>query len=83
MRSVGLSQQFEMRGWVRGEAKLRALAEADLLVLPSRREGFPNVLLEAMAAGRPVLASAVGAVPELVLHNDTGLLMRRRYRRPG
>lgn len=71
---AGIEAMFEFRGWVRGEAKMRALDECDLLVLPSHREGFPNVLLEAMASGRPVLASAVGAVPDLVIPERTGLL---------
>lgn len=48
---------------------------ADLLALPSHSEGSPNVLLEAMAAGVPVVATAVGGVPEIITHNDTGLLV--------
>ena len=51
------------------------LAEADLFVLPSRSESFPNALLEAMAAGLPAVASAVGGVLELVDHGRTGLLV--------
>lgn len=49
---------------------------ADAFILPSTSdEGLPMVLLEAMAAGKPAIASAVGGVPELVLHKETGLLV--------
>ncbi len=48
--------------------------EADALVLTSDREGSPNVILEAMASGLPVVASRVGGVPEIVQHGLTGYL---------
>jgi len=51
---------------------------ADLLVLPSHTEGSPNVVLEALAAGLPVLATAVGGVPEILTHEQTGLLVPPR-----
>jgi glycosyltransferase involved in cell wall biosynthesis len=51
------------------------LAAADIFVLPSRSEAFPNALLEAMAAGLPVVASGVGGILELVTDGRTGLLM--------
>ncbi|MCZ6688654.1 MAG: glycosyltransferase [Planctomycetota bacterium] len=50
----------------------------DLLVLPSLTEGFGRVLIEAMAAGVPVIASAVGGVPEVVSDGWSGLLVRPR-----
>lgn len=54
-----------------------ALMQAcDFLVLPSKREGLSNAILEAMAAGRPVVASRVGGNVELVGHEETGLLYR-------
>lgn len=52
----------------------RLMQAADFLVLPSHFEGLSNSLLEAMAAGCPVIASAVGGSPELIEHEQTGLL---------
>jgi glycosyltransferase involved in cell wall biosynthesis len=50
------------------------LALAEVCVLPSRREGLPLVALEAQAAGCPLIAAAVGGIPEVVEHEATGLL---------
>jgi glycosyltransferase involved in cell wall biosynthesis len=53
----------------------RRLDQADIFVLPSRSEGFPNAVLEAMAAGLPVVASDIEALRELIEHERTGLLV--------
>lgn len=50
-------------------------AAADLFVLPSRSEGSPNALLEALAAGCPIVASRVGGVPEIVQHGVSARLV--------
>lgn len=50
----------------------------DVAVLTSKVEGFPNALAEAMAAGKPVVAPAVGGIPELVEHERTGILLAER-----
>ena len=47
----------------------------DMLVLPSLNEGMGRVLVEAMAAGKPVVASRVGGIPDLVRHGETGYLV--------
>jgi glycosyltransferase involved in cell wall biosynthesis len=56
----------------------RYLPLFDLLVLPSFTEGMPIVLLEAMAAGIPIVATAVGGVPELLQDGAGGLLVQPR-----
>jgi len=70
---LGLAARVTFTGWsedVRGH-----LADADALVLPSRSEGFPLTVVEAMLAGLPVVATAVGSVPEAVTDGETGLLV--------
>jgi glycosyltransferase involved in cell wall biosynthesis len=62
-------------GWLDPEPKARALERADVFVLPSFSEGMPNAMLEAMAQGCAVIASSVGAVPEVVTDGVDGLLV--------
>lgn len=53
------------------------MANCDLFVLPSYTEGFPNVVVEAMALGRPIVATDVGAIPEM-LEGGAGVLVKSR-----
>jgi glycosyltransferase involved in cell wall biosynthesis len=70
---LGVADRVEFDGFCADVAGL--LADLDVMVLPSLWEGFGLVLLEAMAAGRPVVASAVGPIPEIVVGGVTGLLV--------
>ena len=63
-------------GWIKGKDKINALSAADVVVLPSHREGFPNALLEAMAYQKVVLASDIGVVPEIISHKKNGLMFK-------
>jgi glycosyltransferase involved in cell wall biosynthesis len=47
-----------------------------VVVLPSHSEGFPFVILEALAMGKPVIATSVNGVPEVIEHMETGLLVK-------
>jgi glycosyltransferase involved in cell wall biosynthesis len=60
-------------GWVRGGTSV--MPACDVIVIPSRWEGFGIVALEAMACARPIVASSVDALPEIVVHERTGLLV--------
>jgi glycosyltransferase involved in cell wall biosynthesis len=53
------------------------LDDSTCLVLPSQSEGLPRIVMEAFCRGRPVVATAVGGVPDLVRDNENGLLVRR------
>jgi glycosyltransferase involved in cell wall biosynthesis len=75
-RNLGLLPDIvEFRG---GVSDMRSIYhEAEVCVLTSDYEGTPNVLLEAMASGLPVVATRVGGVPEIVQHGQTGFLVER------
>jgi len=53
------------------------MADCGVVALASRSEGMPRVLIEAMAAGRPVVASSVGGIPHYIRDGETGLLFER------
>jgi colanic acid/amylovoran biosynthesis glycosyltransferase len=73
-KELGLLDAVTFTGRLPEEDTLAEIAGSDLLVLPSFMEGLPIVLMEAMAAGVPVIASRVAGIPELVEDDKTGLL---------
>lgn len=62
----GLGRRITLAGWQAEDGVRKALDQAQALILPSFAEGLPMVLMEAMANGRPVIATAIAGVPELV-----------------
>jgi len=75
IRSMGIDAEVSMLGERRDVPDL--LAASDVFVLSSDSEGMSNTIIEAMAAGRPVVATNVGGNPELVVDGETGLLVDR------
>ncbi|NLG19202.1 MAG: glycosyltransferase family 4 protein [Fibrobacter sp.] len=72
-KMLGLSDKVIFTGY--RSNSFEALREMDLFVLPSRTEGCPIVILEAMAMGLPVVATDVGGNPELLIDGKTGILV--------
>lgn len=80
VQNLGLTGQVELLGRQLPAAVKAAYEQADILVMPScvknnDRDGMPNVLLEAMALGVPVISTYVSGIPELVRQEETGLLV--------
>ena len=71
-----LPANLTLLGELEHDAVLQELREADLFFFPTYREGFPNALLEAMAAGLPIVATRVGAIPEMLEDGEGGLLCK-------
>jgi glycosyltransferase involved in cell wall biosynthesis len=74
IRALGLAESVTMAGQVPSAEPYYGIA--DICVLSSLSEGSPNALLEAMAAGVPVVATAVGGIPEMVTHGESAVLIQ-------
>jgi len=72
-REIGIEDTVKFLG-VREDIP-QILSSIQVLVIPSLREGLPNVLLEAMAVGTPVVATRVGGIPEVITHGREGFLI--------
>jgi len=77
-RSLGVEDRIVFRGLLSRDEVVRAYASAEVFVLPSLFEPFGIVLLEAMAAGLPIVASKVGGIVDVVEDGKTGLLVPPR-----
>lgn len=75
---LNLAECVSLIGPLFGRDKIQFLQNADMLVFPSYHEGLPYVILESMAAATPVLATPVGAIPEIIENGVHGVLVRPR-----
>ncbi len=75
VQAYGISDRVKFECWLGGNALLHQLQKANLFVFPSRHEGMPNAVLEAMACGLPVIASHIAGNEELVIDGENGLLV--------
>ena len=72
-----LKDRIKLTGWIPHNELPDYLNRLKLIVLPSYTEGIPAIMLEAMACGTPVLVTPVGAIPDVIKHGETGLIMEK------
>jgi glycosyltransferase involved in cell wall biosynthesis len=74
----GIAARVTFLGALAGREKVAAFVNSQMIVVPSWTEGFPLVIAEAMAAGLPVIATGVGAIPDFVTDGEDGFLIAPR-----
>ena len=78
IQDLNISDEVTLTPQMNYEDVLCHMQKADVLLLPSVSEGLANVAIEAMVLGLPVISTNAGGMPELVIHNKTGLLYENR-----
>ncbi|GAB4315840.1 MAG: glycosyltransferase [Methanobacteriaceae archaeon] len=75
LQKWNLQDKVEFKGWISEQDLPHHLNNLKLIVIPSYTEGLPNLMLEAMTSGTPVLANQVGSIPELIRDGENGFLL--------
>ncbi len=75
-REENLDKYVKFTGYLNKKDIILLLNSSDIFALPSYSEGFPLVILEAMAAGLPIISTPVGAIPEIIENGENGLLVK-------
>jgi len=75
VNDLGLESNVTFSGFLSKEAYQKLLNSVDIFILPSRTEAFPVAILEAMALGKPVIASSTGGIPEMAQDGRNGVLV--------
>ena len=75
VEALGLTDRITILDWVNSQERDVLLTESDVFVLPSHNEGLPMAMIEAMSFGLSVITTPVGGIPELISHENNGLLI--------
>ena len=72
---MGIIKYVNFWGWIKEEEKIKLYNSVDMLLLPSYNEGLPYVIIEALAAGIPIISTPVGGIPEVVEDGKNGFII--------
>lgn len=74
---LALEKMVEFRGWVEPSKVFELLNSASMVIIPSRHEGLPQVAIQAAMMARPIVGTRVSGLPEVIQHQETGLLIEK------